>query len=130
SGARGGDLGVFGKGMMVPEFEAAAFAQEIGKVGEPVKTQFGYHLILVTERDEAAGTARASHILLTTGSEETRTLSLLALPLPAEKTAEALREEMVEQRKRQAAMEFYEAQRQALSVTSTLFPEFSAVPQK
>jgi peptidyl-prolyl cis-trans isomerase C len=44
---RGGDLGSFGKGQMVPQFEQAAFAAEIGKVTEPVRTQFGYHLILV-----------------------------------------------------------------------------------
>lgn len=45
----GGDLGSFGKGRMVPAFEKAAFAAEPGKVTEPVKTQFGYHLILVEE---------------------------------------------------------------------------------
>jgi parvulin-like peptidyl-prolyl isomerase len=50
SGQNGGDLGPFKKGQMVPEFEKAAFVQEIGKVGEPVKTQFGYHLILVDSR--------------------------------------------------------------------------------
>lgn len=46
---RGGDLGSFGKGRMVPAFEQAAFAAEIGKVTEPVKSPFGYHLILVEE---------------------------------------------------------------------------------
>lgn len=40
------------KGQFVPEFEAAAFAQEVGKVGEPVKTQYGYHLIRVEKRTE------------------------------------------------------------------------------
>jgi peptidyl-prolyl cis-trans isomerase C len=48
---RGGDLGTFGKGRMVPEFEKAAFAAEVGKVTEPVKTKFGYHLILVDAHD-------------------------------------------------------------------------------
>lgn len=50
---QGGDLGSFGRGMMVPEFEEAAFTAEIGKVTEPVKTQFGYHLILVESKNEA-----------------------------------------------------------------------------
>jgi len=48
SGKNGGDLGWFGKGMMVPEFEKIAFEEEVGKVVGPVKTQFGYHVIKVT----------------------------------------------------------------------------------
>jgi peptidyl-prolyl cis-trans isomerase C len=50
SGQNGGELGAFKAGQMVPEFERAAFIQEVGKVSEPVKTQFGYHLILVESR--------------------------------------------------------------------------------
>ncbi|MBQ2691849.1 MAG: peptidylprolyl isomerase [Clostridia bacterium] len=51
---RGGDLGEFGKGQMVPEFEEAAFAAEVGSVVGPVKTQFGYHLIKVEKKNEAS----------------------------------------------------------------------------
>lgn len=45
SGKDGGHLGEFGKGMMVAAFEKAAFALAVDQVSEPVKTQFGYHLI-------------------------------------------------------------------------------------
>ncbi len=47
SAAKGGDLGWFGKGSMVAEFEAAAFSQKVGEIGPPVKSQFGYHIIQV-----------------------------------------------------------------------------------
>ena len=53
SGQRGGDLGTFGKGQMVPEFEKAAFEAEINQVLGPVQTQFGYHLIKVEAKNEA-----------------------------------------------------------------------------
>jgi len=54
SSAQGGDLGEFGRGQMVPEFDQVAFEAEIGKVVGPVKTQFGYHLIKVEGRKEAS----------------------------------------------------------------------------
>lgn len=49
--ASGGDLGWFGPGRMVPEFEEAAFSLEIREVSEPISTTFGYHLIEVLEKD-------------------------------------------------------------------------------
>lgn len=52
SGQRGGALGTFGKGQMVKEFEDVVFTADIGVVQGPVQTQFGYHLIEVTERTD------------------------------------------------------------------------------
>jgi peptidyl-prolyl cis-trans isomerase C len=53
SAPNGGELGTFGRGRMVPAFEKAAFALKVGEISEPVQTQFGYHVITVTDRQEA-----------------------------------------------------------------------------
>jgi len=52
SGKQGGDLGSFGPGMMVPEFDQVVFNEDVGKVHGPVKTQFGFHLVEITQRDD------------------------------------------------------------------------------
>ncbi len=52
SGLQGGDLGEFGPGQMVPEFDKVVFSGKVNEVLGPVKTQFGYHLLEVTSRTE------------------------------------------------------------------------------
>jgi peptidyl-prolyl cis-trans isomerase C len=52
SGKRGGELGEFFRGQMVPEFDQVVFEKEVGKVHGPVKTQFGFHLVEITKRTE------------------------------------------------------------------------------
>ena len=52
SSAQGGDLGEFSPGMMVPEFDKVVFSANVGTVQGPVQTQFGYHLLEVTNRTD------------------------------------------------------------------------------
>ncbi len=68
SASQGGDLGYFGRGTMVKEFEDAAFNLDVGEVSEPVLTEFGYHLIRVDDiRD---GEIHAHHILVAVHKSE------------------------------------------------------------
>jgi parvulin-like peptidyl-prolyl isomerase len=66
SAKQGGDLGKFGKGKMVPEFEKAAFALQPGQISEIVKTEYGYHIIKVESND--GNELQARHILIKTKS--------------------------------------------------------------
>lgn len=78
---RGGSLGAFGKGRMVPAFEKVAFELPVGKVSAPVKTDFGYHLILVEKKTaakeatfEAHKEALASELIRKQKTDETKKL--------------------------------------------------------
>jgi len=67
---KGGDIYYITAGLVVPEFEDAAYKTEVGKVyPEVVKTRYGYHIIKVTERRERIPSIRASHILITFANE-------------------------------------------------------------
>jgi parvulin-like peptidyl-prolyl isomerase len=75
--AKGGDLGWFGKGAMVPEFEAAAFSLKVGEISQPVKSQFGYHIIQVLAHEEipldSAGYNQAKQTVFTDWLARART---------------------------------------------------------
>jgi peptidyl-prolyl cis-trans isomerase C len=91
SKAEGGDLGPFRRGMMVPPFEEAAFTQKIGEIGPIVETQFGYHIIKVTEHDDAK-------------------------MLPFDEVKEKLTEVMVQQDQRKAAEDYVETLKAAANI--------------
>ena len=65
SAQRGGDLGYFGKGRMVPEFEKATFGAKVGSIVGPIESQFGYHIIYV--EDKKSDELKYSEIIFTTG---------------------------------------------------------------
>lgn len=83
---KGGDLGEFGHGQMVPEFDQAAFSQELNVVSLPIKTDFGYHLVKVTEKQPAVAKPFAD-----VKDEILETLAGQAKAKPAEAFIEALK---------------------------------------
>lgn len=77
SSARGGSLGEFGRGQMVPEFDEACFTMQVGELRGPIKTQFGYHIIRLDAKNEAK-------------------------PIPYEDIAEQIKQHMLAEKQRQA----------------------------
>ena len=65
----GGDLGYFTAFQMVYQFEEAAYKTPIGKISDPVRTRFGYHILKVSDIRPARGTMKAAHIMVATGKE-------------------------------------------------------------
>jgi peptidyl-prolyl cis-trans isomerase D len=76
SARQGGDLGTFAKGRMVAPFDSAVFAARIGRMTEPVKSSFGYHIIEVTQR-WGADSAQARHILVPIERTDSSEIALL-----------------------------------------------------
>ena len=123
SKSKGGDLGAFTRGQMVPAFDKVAFELEPMKVSEPVKTQFGWHLVMVTKKIPAvAGTAgkdgkapepekvQASHILISSRASQ---------QVP---TRDGIVAQMKRQQEQTAIRKFFDGLRAAAKIEAPDFP--------
>ena len=123
---KGGDLGEFTKGRMVPEFEKVAFAQAVNTVSEPVKTQFGWHIIMPTKKTpavEAKGDTPAS-------PEKVQASHILLMAREGEKApSRDEMEKMMKGREQQQAMRVYfEKLRASAQIESTKYPDLAEKP--
>ena len=123
---KGGDLGEFTKGRMVPEFEKAAFSLPLNTVSEPVKTQFGWHLIMATKKVpavEAKGDTPAS-------PEKVQASHILLMAREAQKVpTRAELEKMMKGREQQQAMgKYFEGLRAKATIESAKYPELAEKP--
>ena len=123
---KGGDLGEFTRGRMVPEFEKAAFELPLDTVSEPVKTQFGWHLIMTTKKTpavEAKGDTpaspekvQASHILL------------MAREAPKMPTKADVEKSMKGGEQQKAMRAYFEGLRNKATIESEKYPELAVKP--
>ena len=117
---KGGDLGPFQRGQMVPEFDKVAFELEPFKVSDPVKTQFGWHLVMVTKKIPAVAAqgekpaepekVQASHILISTQAPEKAP------------TKEDIEMQMKRPQEQMALRKFFEDLRAAAKIEAPDFP--------
>lgn len=126
SKSKGGDLGQFTRGQMVPEFDKVAFSSEPLKVSDPVKTQFGWHLVMVTKKTpavEAKGDkpaepekVQASHILISARAPEKAP------------TKEDVESQLKRPQEQMAMRKFFDGLRAAAKIEAPDFP--SLLPKK
>ena len=119
SAANGGDLGFFGRGRMVPEFERAAFGLAKGEIGNLVTTQFGFHIIKVLEK-QAARTQALKEVE-----------GLIRSSITSEKAEEAARDladKAFRQTRNERSFEEIAKELDLVSETSPLFSPGAAIP--